>query len=402
MGSRFKTIKRMLFGNSKTVKYKESALKNGYLIINKNVNFIIRIIDKIGYFLFKFRSKKNKPEKLDNILLVIYGGFGDGLLFTTVLKSLRENFSKSKIDVLTNSDISLILKNNPYINKILISPMNWGHSYPLLIFKIINVLEQNKIKYDAVLCFRAFFDNGIVPVFLSNKTKYTIGYRTGGFGFLLDKAVLWKNGLHETEHYLDLIKQICLNCKLDNPEFFYDLQKAKKELLEILNKSGILKTDKLIILHPTSKDYRKSLSIKQSIKLIEKLLNETNYKILITGTDFDLSYFKKTNIINKRLVELHGKLNIMQLLELLKISTFIITVDTFIAHLAGISKTKTVVFWSGVTDIRQWCPLGENIKIISAVEDICEKWQECHRWCSTRNCMNFDMDSSINFILNLL
>lgn len=384
------------------MKYKKSPLKNSYLIINKNINFIIRIIDTIGYFLFKLRRKKNKPEKLDNILLVIYGGVGDGLLFTTVLKFLRENFPKNRIDVLTNRGISLILDNNPYINNVIISPISWGYKYPLSIFKIINVLKQNKIRYDAVLCFRAFFDNGILPVFLSGKANYIIGYKTGGFGFLLDNTVLWKNGMHETEHYLGLIKQICLNCKLDNPGLFYDLQKAKKKLSEILYKSGILETDKFIVLHPTSKDYRRNLSLQQSRKLIEKLSNETDYKILVTGTDDDLSYFQKINILNKRLVGLHGKLNIFQLLELLKISKFIITVDTFIAHLAGISKTKTVVFWSGVTDIRQWGPLGGNINILSAGEEKCEKWQQCHRWCSKRYCMDFNMVNVQNIVLNYL
>lgn len=382
--------------------HKSPPLKNGYLIINKNFNFIIRIIDKIGYFLFKFKNKKFEFKKADNILLVIYGGLGDGLLFTTVLKSLRENFSKSNIDILANKDIAKILENNPYIDDILISDIKWGYKYPLSIFNIIKILKHNKTRYDLAVCLRAYFDNGILPVFLSAKVDNIIGYKTGGFGFLLDKTVSWQDGINETNHYLDLIKQICSKCSLDKPELFYDKEKIKAELSDILHKSEISESDKFIILHPTSKDERKSLSYKQSIELIEKLLNKTGYKILVTGTDLDLSYFKKINIINKRLIGLHGKINIMQLLELLKISKFIITVDTFIAHLAGISGTKTVVFWSGVTDIRQWGPLGDNLQFISPEENMCGKWQECHRWCGSRNCMDFNMEDSIKIILEYL
>jgi ADP-heptose:LPS heptosyltransferase len=382
--------------------HKTSILKNGYLIINKKVNFIIRIIDKIGYFLFKFRRKKFEFTKADNILLVIYGGFGDGLLFTAVLKSIRKNFPNGRIDVLTNKDIAKILENNPYIDNILISDIKWGYKYPLVIFNIIKTLKNKKIKYDLAVCFRAYFDNGILPVFLSAKASNMIGYKTGGFGFLLDKTVSWHEGMHETEHFLDLIKQICSNCNLNKPELFYDIKKTKAELLEILQKCGVLENDKFIIFHPASKDERKSLSYKQSIELIEKLLNNTDYKILVTGTDFDLRYFKEINIEDKRLIGLHDRINIFQLLELLKISKFIITVDTFIAHLAGISGTDTLVFWSGITDIKQWGPLGENIKIISTGENICVKWRECHRWCDSRNCMDFNIENSVKIILECL
>ncbi len=381
--------------------YKKSGLNHGYLILNVYVNYIIRIIDAAGYFLFKFRRKKDKPKKIDNILLVMYGAFGDGLLFTMGLKSIRKNFPKSRIDILCNKEISIILKNNPHINNILISPIEWSYKYPLSLFKIIKLLKHNDVKYDMSLCFRSFFENGILPVFLSGKAGYIIGYKTGGSGFLLDKIVKWQDGIHETWHFLDLIKEICPPCELNEPELFYDFKK-KKELEQILSQIGISEKDKFIVIHPTSKDVRKSLTAKQTRNIIEQLLSKTTYKILITGTFQDLPYFEQLKLNDYRLIGLHGKLDIFQLYELLKIVEVVFTVDTFICHLASLSKTRTIVFWSGVTDIRRWGPIGDNVEIISSGEVACEKWRECHRWCGMRTCMDFNINESLKLILEYL
>lgn len=396
--------------------YKKSSLKNGYLIMNPYVNYIIGIIDTVGYFLFKFRRKQDKPKKIDNILLVMFGSFGDGLLFTTVLKSIRENFPKSRIDVLCNKEISIILKNNLHIDNILISPIGWGYKYPgssfktcnikhwgrfdqgyrymVSLFKIIKILKHNNVEYDVALCFRASFDNGILPVFLSGTVGYIIGYKTGSGGFLLDKIVEWQSGIHETQHFLKVIQEICPPCELNECELFYDFEETIKELKQIFSQIGISPKDKLVVIHPTSKEMRKSLTVEQTRNIIKKILNKTTYKILITGMLQDLPFFGQLKLNDYRLIGLHGKLDIFQLYELLKTAEVVFTVDTFISHLAALSKTKTVVFWSGITDVREWGPTGGNVEVISLEEVACKKWQDCHRWCKERSCMDFDLENA--------
>ena len=59
-------------------------------------------------------------SKISRILIIQYEPFGDVLLNTGYLPSLKEKFPDAKIDFLVKDRYKLILEDNPYINELVI------------------------------------------------------------------------------------------------------------------------------------------------------------------------------------------------------------------------------------------------------------------------------------------
>ncbi len=61
-------------------------------------------------------ASAGKPE---TIIVVSYGGFGDSLLTTPLIASLRQRFPRTAIDVYVQKNRGGILEGNPYVTRVL-------------------------------------------------------------------------------------------------------------------------------------------------------------------------------------------------------------------------------------------------------------------------------------------
>ncbi|MGC8866738.1 MAG: glycosyltransferase family 9 protein [Elusimicrobiales bacterium] len=55
-----------------------------------------------------------------NFLIIVYKGIGDVILTTPLVKAIKKNFPSSKVFFLTKKYSSTILKNNPYVDEIIV------------------------------------------------------------------------------------------------------------------------------------------------------------------------------------------------------------------------------------------------------------------------------------------
>ncbi len=364
------------------------------------VRFYITIIDTVFSFLFKFFPKNQLPEDINKILIVKPDHLGDMLLSTSIFKYIKEKFPSSQIDVVCGEWATSILENNPYINKRYIINVPFANRKNISSLKkwlefiktyFFSLRKIRKERYDIGLFLRSRRGNLISLAFLGN-IKYTIGHGVAGFGFLLSKEVEWKNGKHEVEHYLEVLTPLGIKKELKDlmPEL-YTKADDKKRAMEVF--SSFPKNKKIAIVHPGSGNLLKTLSIKNWQKILA-LLKEKNYFIVLTGSKTEKDLLTSIAIENENIRILAGIFSIQELFEFFKLVDLIITVDSLSSHLAGITGVKTIVFYSGITDIVQWKALGENIK---AYKIECEK-SPCEIGCNKMKCMDFNIENIINEI----
>ena len=164
---------------------------------------ILKGIDIIGN-LFRLIVKRREPlqkAKINKVLIVHFGGFGDGIFLLSLKESLIKLGTMYQFDLFTNTDVALAVKDSSAFKNVYVSESFFKLQYIKNISKITSKLKQINKKYDVAIALRSGMDNGLLPLFLSGITKSIAGFKTGGFGFCLDIIAEWSDEVHETENY---------------------------------------------------------------------------------------------------------------------------------------------------------------------------------------------------------
>jgi ADP-heptose:LPS heptosyltransferase len=357
--------------------------------------FLLYLIDALFKPIFSIFVNKKIPKSIKKILIVKPDHLGDMILTTSIFKHLKDKYNEALIDIVCGEWALPIIENNPYIRHKFVINVAFANRKNLS--KIKKILESiktyfsslvkiRKEKYDVALFLRSRRGNLISLALLGN-IKYTIGHGTAGFGFLLSNEVKWEKGKHELEHYLELLKPIGIEKAIIDlkPQLFTkeeDIAKAK-EFYNSLNT-----TSKIAILHPGSGNMVKTISIDRWQKVLEILISN-GYYVVITGSKSEENFAKRIATKEENLTIATGVFDIKSLFEFFKLADLIITVDSLSAHLAAMTEVKTLVFYSGVSDINQWRPVGKNIKVlkIDCPDSPCEM-----RCRYNYACMKFDVE----------
>jgi ADP-heptose:LPS heptosyltransferase len=327
------------------------------------------IFKSIDYLLDLFPKKSKVISKeVNNILLIKPDHLGDVVLFSSVLKPLKEKFPNSYIDVVIGSWSNEILNNNPYIRNIYnIDHYKHNRSSKNILIKLkiffmtyLNVLKLiRKNSYDVSLNFRSYGAN-LVTLQLFSNSKFSVGFATSGFSPLLDFEVDFIDNKHEVEYFLDILKVLEINKEIEEVKSEIYSTKEDRFFVDKIIKQYNL--DEFIIIHPGSGDKQKM----KDNKFWQALISKRGERIVFCGAENEKYLIKEVNTRDS--IDLMGKFSISQLMEFYKKAIFIYTVDSLAGHIASMTDTNTVSFYSEFTDTRRWKPIGKNVKVVKEHE----------------------------------
>ncbi len=293
---------------------------------------------------------------MKKFLIIQTASIGDVILSTPVLEKLHKFYPDSKIDFLLKKENESLLKNHPFLNKILI----WDkkqNKYKNL-FNIIRKVRADK--YDYIINIQRFASSGLITVL--SGSKVTIGFNKNPFSFLFTKSVKHIIGTkqhtkHEAERNLELIKDITdnktypVNIKLypSDKDYTYTQQFKHSEYLCI---------------SPTSLWWTKQYPEEKWIEFIKEV--NIKYKIYLIGSNKDSIACQ--NIINKskcpNLQNLSGKLSLLQTAVLMKDAKMNFVNDSAPLHIASaMNAPVTAIFCSTIPKFG-FGPLSDNSNII--------------------------------------
>ncbi len=336
-------------------------MKHQYSTVGFGKRSLQLITDLIVDLFLKF-YKKNTFEKFtepQKILIVALGHLGDVLILSFVFPLIKTRFPHAQIDILVGEWCQPVLKNNPYIDNILFYNhlrqiranipiwekiiQHWRSSVNAL--KIIT-----SKKYDLSIEGRISHPNGNLICYRGN-IKRRIGFGSGGFGSLLTDEVLFppKENFHMLEAILEEIKKIDIDTSLAALEPYYFLPKEgfeKKHPLETYF------NDDFIILHTeTGKKNGLNRAMGKEFwhKIVQIILMDTNYKIIICGTSDRSQKLFESLVLNaaqlkERIVNGVRKLTIDEFYILSKYAKVALTLDSFAAHMCAIN-CNTISFY---------------------------------------------------------
>lgn len=277
-------------------------------------------------------------EKKENIKICILmlGLFGDVLLRTPIIRSIKQNYPNSNITVIVDKIGYDLLYNNPNISNIIIMNRNKSNIIKYIFSKLYTQFRIIFSRYDLIIDLYNGKSSKNMLNFSFVKNKVSTQY-TNDINYNFKNNIHLTNQLFQSLHVLDL-KQSTINSK---PEFFIN-NKVEKF---ILNSSVYLKGNDKYLISLGSGDLKKIIDLEKTYQLIEYLYNSyrlTPIVVLNPGQEF-----LQLELVNKFLIPNNvnyislDKKSIDEMAIIIKYSKFFIVPDTGLFHMSLSLKTPT-------------------------------------------------------------
>ncbi len=326
---------------------------------------LVLLIDAFGYLIalpFKLLSRKNQPLVPAKILVIRLDHIGDVISSIPVFENLKKHYPEAKLTLLVSGLAFDIVKNNPFIDEIIRYDAPWfsrSAKKSINLRRFLAVLSSlRKERFDLGIDLRGDFRQ-ILMMFLAG-VKYRASYGITGGGFLLNKKVGFRKGVHAVEHNLDILKALGVSIITMEPRI-YSNEKEDKEVNGLLSEFKIASVDDVVIMHPSAGYPSKNWLDARFATLISVLTRDYAKKVILVGSDKDFALNEEIiKASGVSAVNAAGKTDLMALTGIIRRAELFIGVDSGPSHIASCENRPTVILYSGTNQAREWVPRGQN------------------------------------------
>ena len=291
----------------------------------------MKLLDTINNFLFLFRKKEKNDYQLGNVLVVSNTGFGDTILSSPAVKSLRISFPNEKVFFLVNKKYLSLFYNYKYVDKI------WKYSggYLNLFYLVI------RCRINRIHTIMLFHSNGPEDIFISllsgakNILKCSNNVDHKFKNLFLNEITLQQK--HNIEKKIDLVRYF-------NPKFIDTSMSIADKYYTEISVDYLPKQKNIIGIQLGAQDIYKVWPIENFVKLAQYLVSKNYFLVFFGATKFETEMMEKVenNIDIKNICNLVCKTKINDLPFILQKLNLLITNDTGILHLAIAMRVKTL------------------------------------------------------------
>lgn len=286
-------------------------------------------------------------------ILVIQTAFlGDVILATPVISELKRLFPTAELDMLVKKGNESLLMNNPHLHELFV--LNKSNGKWKAIFALISQFRRKN--YDLVINLHRFGSSGLITSFSKGKKRY--GFRKNPFSFLYTKRFDHKigDGTHEVARNLSVIAEFGAK-PLVRPELFPSLNDFEAIQPFLLEKN-------YYCIAPASVWFTKQLPAKKWVELSNKLDSDATIYVLGAPSDAALGDAIITESVHKNMVNLAGKLSLLQSAALMKSAVRSYVNDSGPLHLASSMNAPVTAFFCSTIPDFGFGPLSEDSNIL--------------------------------------
>jgi heptosyltransferase-2 len=291
------------------------------------------------------------------ILIIQTAFLGDVILITPMLRELKNALPDAEIDVLVRKGNESLLGNNPHLSKLFV----WDKKRKFAsLFE--NLFAIRKRKYDEVICVQRYFNAGFLATF--SKGKKLSGFTQNPWSFMFNNKMKHElqGGKHEVDRNLALIQHLIGHAQNRRPELFpsatdFDFVAQYQQ-------------GDYYCLAPASVWFTKQLPEEQWVKLIQILKQENTVYLLGAPSDLELCERIRKEANSDKIVNLCGKLSLMQSAALMQKARRNYVNDSGPMHLASAMNAETTVFYCSTVPAFGFGPLAEDSEIVEIQENL--------------------------------
>lgn len=301
--------------------------------------FVFLLIDVIIFFLEKIEKKREKYE--DDIAIIKLDGIGDFFLWMNTFSYYIENLVGKKITLICSIEVEEIAKNISGIDEVIAINKKKILSSVLYRIKTLRIIRAKEyIKVLSPTYSRDFWLlDWTIKSTISNEKIGFYGDLSNINSKLKRISNKWYTTLIDCNKINEIEKYKFFTEKLFNIEII-KIEKSYKILKNFIFQE---KKNKSCIIFLGSSYFRKNWELskyKEIIKIIPK-----EYKVYLCGGKDEEKLGEKIFYslkVNKKIINLIGKLNLYQVLKLINTSNIVIGNDTSCIHMANFVETKSI------------------------------------------------------------
>jgi len=297
---------------------------------------------------------------MEKLLIIQTASIGDVILVTPLLESIHGSFQDAEIDVLIKKGNEGLFTDHPYLNQLLV----WDkkNSKYKNLFRLIKLIRRRK--YDVVINVQRFFSTGLVTVLSGADKKIGFDKNPFAFGYSYREKHLISDPdhvRHEVDRNLGLLKPLAIEGRRKPV-----LYPPKKDFDFVEH----YKTSQYICIAPASLWFTKQYPADKWIEFIVALPDQAKVYLLGSGADEKLCRDIAEACADSDIVNLAGKLSLLQTAALMQDSWMNYVNDSAPQHLASaVNAAVSAIFCSTVPSFG-FGPLSENAKVIETASTL--------------------------------
>ncbi len=290
-----------------------------------------------------------------SVLIIQTAFIGDVILATALIESLHQKFPEAHLDFLVRKGNEELILGNPGLRNVLIFDKSKKFK------NLVKLIRQiRKARYDYVFNIQRFATTGLITIF-SGAGK-TIGFSKNPFSFLFSRRVAHTiNGLHEVQRNHKLIA------------FLVGESQGRPRLYPSQNqfeKVAPFKNEPYITVSPASVWFTKQLKKEKWIEFLSELSPRLKVFLLGAGSDFELCEVIRKETAERSLVNLAGKLSLLESAALMQDARMNYVNDSAPMHLASAMNAPVTAVYCSTLPIFGFGPLSDRSFIVETPEKL--------------------------------
>ena len=329
-------------------------VRRHYLFKKRWKRWAVGVFDVVGQALSRlFSFKRPWPLHLSRILVVRMDSLGDAVLSLPAIEALVRRFQGVKIDFLVSPAVRELYA--------YFFPSSRLHVVEKLGFKESLSLARRltPLGYDLGVDFRGDVRSTLLMNLAGIHHRWGRG-GTGG-GFLLTRQIPNPYQRHEVLENLELVQENGAALRVDFPRPFVRSNGTDRVEEWLARLDG----ERKIVIHAGAGYPSKHWGVKRFVEVGRRIQDKGLGIPIFIGTEEEKRILEPhQNRLGPRGIDLTGKTNLEELVQLLGKVDLFIGNDSGPAHLAALMQCRIVVVFSGTNDFRHWAPWSDRLRIV--------------------------------------
>jgi len=296
------------------------------------------------------------------ILVIRLDSLGDAVMTLPALGSLQRRFPKARIDFLVGQSVLDLFTLFFPDSKIRVIGKNWVSNKFSLIPMASHLLKESLIlrpeRYDLAIDFRGDL-RSILLMFLAGIPERWGRDGTGG-RFLLTRSFSPLPTRHEVLENLDLVEGVRMDHQVEFPKLSFRARPRPPEFASNPPRNG-----RKILIHAGAGYPSKRWPAERFVALANEIRERAWGVPIFIGSQKERNILDPyRNEIPKEAIDFTGQTSFAELFGLLQTADLFIGNDSAPAHLAALLGLKSVVIFSGTSDIQKWSPWSRRCRTL--------------------------------------